>query len=77
MRQRDIFNEDGSPAGDYLSRFVKNADGRKCLLYIITKLGYFQGQQNEEQTHARNAAVALLNDIQEKTGFAIDMNFAH
>jgi acyl CoA:acetate/3-ketoacid CoA transferase beta subunit len=74
MREHDVFYQD-KPSSDYLRRFLKNRDGKKCLLYIITKLGYFEIQETEEARHVRNAAVNLLMDIQEKTGFALDMDF--
>ena len=78
MTHTDIFaDEGGLPNGNYLRRFLSDKNGRKCLLYIITHLGYFSRQETEEQTHVRNAAVSLLEDIREKTGFTLSMDFKH
>ena len=78
MTQREIFlDEQGTPEGDYLRRFLKDRDGRKTLLYILSRMGFFSVHDTPEQAAVRNAAVMLLNDIQEKTGFSLDMDFIH
>jgi acyl CoA:acetate/3-ketoacid CoA transferase beta subunit len=77
MTGRELYDAEngGGPRGDYLKRFFTNRDGKKCLLYILTNLGYFSAQPTEEARIARNAAVALLEDIKERAGFELDVNF--
>jgi hypothetical protein len=76
MTERDIFaDEEGTPAGDYLARFLKDEDGRKTLLYILSRMGYFSVHDTPEQAAVRNAAALLLHDIRERTGFSFDMDF--
>jgi hypothetical protein len=78
MTEREIFLDGlGTPSGDYLTRFVKDKDGRKTLLYILSRMGYFSVHDTPEQAAVRNAAVLLLDDIRKKTGFSLDMDFIH
>jgi hypothetical protein len=64
-----------APRGDYLKRFFTSREGKKCLLYILANMGYFSAQPTDEARIVRNAAVALLDDIRERTGIGLDVNF--
>ena len=78
MKGEDLYEQDNGrviPRGDYLRRFFTNRDGKKCLLYILANMGYFGAQTNDAERVVRNAAVALLEDIRERTGLSLDVNF--
>jgi hypothetical protein len=64
-----------APRGDCLKRFFTNRDGKKCLLYILASMGCFSSARSDGDTAARNAAVALLEDIKQQTGLELDVNF--
>jgi hypothetical protein len=78
MTGTELYTAEGgklAPRGDYLKRFFTNRDGKKCLLYILASMGYFGTTRSDEAVAARNAAVALLEDIKERTGLELDVNF--
>jgi hypothetical protein len=78
MTPADLVTPDYSgPIGPYLCETLATEAGRKTVLYILLRLGYFSKTESAESQSARNAAIELLNDITAITGFSLDINLIH
>jgi hypothetical protein len=75
MTTRDLFYPDGRPVSGYLNEVLETGEGRMTLMYILAKLGFFTITESAESAAVRNAAVNLLNDITEQTGFSLTVDF--
>ena len=80
MRVYDIFKtlegggiDYGSPKGTFLAEALDTEAGKKTLLYILVRLGYFSSIDSDGAAAVHNAAMALLNDITEQTGFSLEI----
>jgi hypothetical protein len=60
--------------GTYLHDTLATDEGRRTMLYILTRLGLFASIEDEKARTRHNAAVDILNHITEQTGFALDFN---
>jgi hypothetical protein len=63
-----------SPRADFLHETLAKEAGRRTLLFLLAKMGLFAETDGAESQAVRNAAVRMLNDISEQTGFVLDIN---
>jgi hypothetical protein len=63
-----------SPRTDFLHETLAKEDSRRTLLFLLAKMGLFAETDSAESQAVRNAAVKMLNDISEQTGFVLDIN---
>jgi hypothetical protein len=50
---------------------MATAEGRKTILFLLEKLGYFSPCTTDEQIADRNAAVKVLDWITQESGFVL------